>query len=155
MRPDAGSRNCTSASAEHYRAWDSNRTKGFKASLLKTRELVLRLANVCKRYSFWLDVRWKGRQTWHSWYWTDCGAVTRLRSWSGSGALNAGTHSAVVFRHRTRRRLGRSAASGTRLLYVPEREAMSEKRARQKCTVDLKCTQSNTAKTEKSATDFT
>lgn len=27
-------------------------------------------ANVYKRYSFRLDLRWKGRQTWHSWSWT-------------------------------------------------------------------------------------
>lgn len=66
---DAGGRNSTSASAEHYR--DETQTeRGLQGLAPKNERISLCSVNVYERYSSRLDLWWKGRQTWHSWYWT-------------------------------------------------------------------------------------
>lgn len=64
--------------------------RGLQGSAPEMRELVCARQTFTKGYSFRLDLWWKCRQTWHSWYWT------AVQLW---GCIHEGLQSADVELH--------------------------------------------------------
>lgn len=115
---DAGGRKSTSASAEHYR--DETQTeRGLQGLAPKIERISLCSVNVYGRYSSRLDLWWKSRQTWHSWYWT------AVQSWRASKVLMWDCVPSSY--SRTCSLPKRNTASGTRLLYTGPRRDEWEK----------------------------